>query len=277
MPDDAALRSYYNEAYMVPPERYVRQTAKHAPPILRELEKKFLKKGRLLEVGCSWGFFLNAARRDGWQTTGIELDARAATHAREKLGLKVLTGTLENERMPLEPPYDAIVSFHVIEHLRDPIAFLRRCRELLSEDGVLILKTPNVASWIAKRTGAYWEWLCPPAHIHLFSPGTLELALHKSGFHAEKIWSRRGDAHNNLYQLFRALVANLGSRSYVPSTTVAGNNGYQPRVKGWQLNTAIRVSDAIYYPFGLVLDPWLERKGMQAELVAVATKSALPS
>src|SRR5579859_8113538 len=179
MPDEEAIRCYYNGEYTVAPDGYARRTAEHAPPILRELGKRFPEGGKLLDVGCSYGFFLDAAQREGWETTGIELDDRAAMYGREKLGLKILAGTLESEMERLDPPYDAIVTFHVIEHLRDPIEFLRRCRGLLRDGGALILKTPNAASWIAKRTGAYWEWLCPPAHLHLFSRKTVELALQK--------------------------------------------------------------------------------------------------
>ncbi|MGA8489258.1 MAG: class I SAM-dependent methyltransferase [Terriglobales bacterium] len=277
MPDGEALGYYYNQTYTVPPEAYARRVAEHAPPILRELGERLPRRGKLLEIGCSYGFFLDAAQKDGWGTTGIELDDRAVKYGREKLLLEVLAGTLESEMQRLEPPYDAIVSFHVIEHLRDPIEFLRSCRKLLREGGVLILKTPNVASWIAKRTGAYWEWLCPPAHIHLFSSGTLDLALQRSGFEVQKIWSRRGDAHNNLFQLVWAFGRYVASRRRVASSKngVSGTNGHRRLSDGWRANAAMTASEAIYYPLALVIDPWLEKKGLQPELVAIAATAAL--
>jgi cyclopropane fatty-acyl-phospholipid synthase-like methyltransferase len=222
-------------------------------------------RGKLLEVGCSYGFFLEAAQQDGWETAGIELDDEAARYGREKLGLKILSGTLESELGQLQPLYDAIVTFHVIEHLRDPIDFLRRCRNLLRTGGALILKTPNVASWIAKRTGAHWEWLTPPAHIHLYSPETLELALQKSGFRVEKIWSRRGDANNNLFELACAL-----GRCVVSRKNGVGRNGRRNWSDRWQLNAARVASEVMYYPLGLVVDPWLEKKRLQPEFVAIA-------
>jgi SAM-dependent methyltransferase len=176
----------------------------------------------------------------------------------------------------LEPPYDAVVTFHVIEHLQDPIEFLRSCRKLLREGGVLILKTPNVASWIAKKTGAYWEWLCPPAHIHLFSSRTLDLALQRSGFSVQGIWSRRGDAHNNLFQLVWALGRYVASKRCVGTSKngMPGGSGRRDWSVGWHVNAAMTVSEAIYYPLALVLDPWLEKKGLQPELVAIATTAA---
>jgi len=266
VPNEEDLRVYYNEAYSVVAEAYARGTKRNAPPILSGLAEKFPARGKLLEVGCSYGFFLDAARRDGWEAAGVELDEAAAKYGREKLGLKIFSGTVESECARFEPPYDVIATFHVIEHVRDPNGFLQRCRKLLRENGVLILKTPNVASWIARRTGAYWHWLSPPAHIHLFSPETLKLALEKSGFQVEKIWSRRGDAGNNLFELACAVGRYVMSRK----NGAANQNGRKNWSDRWQVNAARVASEAIYYPLGLALDPWLGKKGLQPELVAIA-------
>jgi SAM-dependent methyltransferase len=266
IPDEEDLRIYYNEAYSIVAEAYLQGTQRNSPPILRELGERFPWRGKLLEVRCSYGFFLEAAQRDGWQTAGIELDDGAARYGREKLGLKIFSGTLESELGKLEPPYDAIATFHIVEHVRDPIGFLQRCRKLLREGGALILKTPNVASWIAKRTGAYWEWLCPPAHIHLFSPRALELALEKSGFRVEKIWSRRGDANNNLFQLVHALGKHVVSRK----NGAAGGNGRRNWSDRWYVQAVRTASGVIYYLPGLVVDSWLGKKRLQPELVAIA-------
>jgi SAM-dependent methyltransferase len=277
MPDGEALGAYYNQSYTVPPEAYARRVAEQAPPILRELAERFPGRGKLLEVGCSYGFFLDAAQQDGWGVTGIELDDRAVKYGREKLGLEIFAGSLESEIGRLQPPYDAIVTFHVIEHLQDPVGFLRQCRKLLREGGVLMLKTPNVASWIAKRTGAYWEWLCPPAHIHLFSSGNLDIALQRSGFRVQRIWSRRGDAHNNLFQLVWALGKYVASRRHVVTNKneASEGNGRMGLSDGWRVNAAMRASEAIYFPLALLIDPWLEKKGLQPELVAIATTATV--
>jgi hypothetical protein len=136
----------------------------------------------------------------------------------------------------------------------------------LREDGMLILKTPNAASWIAKRTGAYWQWLSPPAHIHLFSPRTLVLALEKSGFQVERICSRRGDAHNNLFELACAAGRYVASKK----NGVAGGHGRKSWSDKWQVNAARAASEAVYFPVGMVIDRWLGEKGLQPELVAVA-------
>ncbi len=266
-PSPEELRTYYNQSYMVPMEAYAQGTRRNAPPLLRKLAQKFPAKGKLLEIGSSYGFFLEAARREGWDVAGIELDDQTSRYGRDRLGLKIFSGTLESEISRLEPPYDVIASFHVIEHVADPIRFLERCQELLTgKGGTLVLKTPNVASWIAKKTGSSWQWLSAPAHIHLFSPGTLELALRKSGFRVERIWSRRGDAHNNLFELVCGAGRYMASRK----RGLVENHGRRTWSDRWQVNVAKAVSEAVYYPLGLMVDPWLGGQGLQPELVAIA-------
>lgn len=268
LPDEQALTTYYNQIYMVPAEAYARGTRKNSTAVLKLLGRKSPAKGKLLEVGSSYGFFLQEARRDGWDVTGIELDQAAARYGQEKLGLSVIPGSLENAIHQLEPPYEAIVSFHVIEHLRDPMSFLATCRTLLGRNGVLILKTPNVASWIARRAGANWQWLSPPAHVHLFSPRSLASALEKQGFDVDEIVSRRGDAHNNLFELFCA----MGRRAALGGRLRRQKRGNTRRTWGdrWEVNAARALCELVYFPAGLLVDPWLERKGLQPELLAVA-------
>ena len=265
IPSEGALRDYYNNAYAVPARAYERGVAKNAQQILEALATKSPEKGKLLEVGCSHGFFLKAAEKGGWKVIGIELDDRAASYGRNELQINILSGTLESALPKLEPPYDAIVTFHVIEHLQDPVTFFKRCRELLRDGGTLILKTPNVASWIAQRTGAHWGWLSPPAHIHLFSPRSLGQALKEGGLKVERICSRRGDATNNLFELVCAIKRQIASRRDI--TEEYGRSSKSDR---WQVKIARLTSECIYWPAGLLLDPWLARKGLQPELLAVA-------
>ena len=56
-----------------------------------ELVKKFKKRGRILDIGCSVGFFLNVAKKNGWESFGIEISKNTAELARKRYGLNVLT------------------------------------------------------------------------------------------------------------------------------------------------------------------------------------------
>lgn len=144
--------------------------------------------GKILDVGCGNGGFLNVAKQAGWQVEGLDFDAGAVSAARSR-GLVVHHGGIE----VLEGRtacYDMITLCHVIEHVHDPIDTLRRLYALLKPNGVLWLETPNLSSLGAKRFGPHWRGLESPRHLVLFSPSSMEAALTSAGFHSFKRYWR---------------------------------------------------------------------------------------
>lgn len=135
---------------------------------------------RLLDIGCGSGTFLLQMASLGWDTQGIEPDAEAAGLARHS-GLRVTVGTLAELDVP-KGFFHAITMRHAIEHLPDPVATLRRCRELLCADGKLVIVTPNLESAGSRYYGRNWRGLEPPRHLVVFSDASLRLALRSSGF-----------------------------------------------------------------------------------------------
>jgi SAM-dependent methyltransferase len=266
VPDEATLRSYYNGEYEVDFERYAKNIRQGAESILRDLKKQFPNRGRLLEVGCSYGGFLAEARRDGWEVAGVELSETAACYARDKLNLRVFTGSLHDQLQQLEAPYEVVALFHVIEHVPDPVQLLEQCRKLIRPGGLLVLKTPNVASLIARITKATWQWVSPPAHLYLYSPKTLALLLEKAGYQPITFRSAQGDANNNLF----AIMSSVAKRSILWSS---GQPKSQLR-KSLPVRIVERTCESVYYPFGLLIDPWLERRLWQPELYAVASNAS---
>jgi SAM-dependent methyltransferase len=98
------------------------------------------KLGRLLDVGCNRGFLLEAARRNGWDVTGVELSPVAAARARDDWGLRVY-GSLDD--LAGAKPFDLIVAWHVLEHTTEPVPFLQKAAELLGIGGVLAVQVPS--------------------------------------------------------------------------------------------------------------------------------------
>ncbi len=263
-PDDHALRSYYNDGYEVDFKRYQQGLRARSKGILQELGAHLPRRGKLLEIGCSYGGFLAEARKLGWEVQGIELSEDASRYAREKLGVTVYTGTLEDQMICLDGPFDAIALFHVIEHVRDPLGFLQLCCTLLCPGGLLVLKTPNVESLVARLAGPLWQWVSPPAHLVLFSPETLELLLHRAGYLPLGMWSLQGDAHSNLFEGAGWVAKRLFSRS--------GEGAIKKVQQSKGKRMAEAVCDAIYFPFRFVVDPWLAWKMLQPELHALASR-----
>ncbi len=143
---------------------------------------RYRRHGRLLDVGCATGDFLDAMRRyPGWEVYGVELNERASEYARRQLGLTVTTGTLEDADYP-ERYFDVVTLWHVLEHIYDPLGALRKIYRLLKSEGILIFTTPNLDSLDAHLYGAFWIGYDLPRHLQVFSYRTLRTLTDKSGF-----------------------------------------------------------------------------------------------
>jgi 2-polyprenyl-3-methyl-5-hydroxy-6-metoxy-1,4-benzoquinol methylase len=138
------------------------------------------ERARLLDVGCGNGEFLAEMAAAGWIAEGLEVDERAVDQARAR-GLDVRHGPLEDGAYHPRS-FDAVTLSHVVEHLHDPVATLRRCRELVRDDGVLWIATPNLAGRGHRRYGRAWRGLEPPRHLVLFTPSALVRAFDRAGF-----------------------------------------------------------------------------------------------
>jgi SAM-dependent methyltransferase len=145
--------------------------------------------GRVLDVGCGAGGALVALARAGkWEVCGLELDVEAARRAAAQ-GFNVRQGDLVDT--DFEPSsFDLIRMGHVIEHVRDPLATLRRAWELLKPGGTLFGETPNIDCWDFTLFGRYWGALHFPRHIALFSPETIRAACTRAGFDEARIIPR---------------------------------------------------------------------------------------
>lgn len=141
--------------------------------------KKFVKEGKMLDIGCATGFFLNVGRTD-FEVIGLELSPWAADFARTKFKLKIITEDLISADLENES-FDIVTLIDVIEHLADPINTLKEINRILKPSGVVYLLTPNIDSISAKIMRGKW-WGLRPAHLYYFSPYTITQMLKKNGF-----------------------------------------------------------------------------------------------
>jgi heptosyltransferase-2 len=230
----------------------------------------------ILEIGCSYGFFLDAARRQGWKVDGVELGEYAGKYAREELGLPVRTGTLFDLPQEYGACFAAIVAWHVLEHEPDPLGLLNRAHELLRPGGIIGLRVPNMESWVARLAGPHWQWLSPPEHIYLFSAHTLSRLLTKAGFEVVLTDSARGPAHNTWFEIVRARAKQRFMRQANGMSDSTAKGGFdRPRIyeDKWWYRLCHRAFEASSLPADLVLSPWLSRRTLEAELVMFARKT----
>ena len=137
----------------------------------------------ILEVGCSAGYFLLRAREKGWKTFGIDVDRNAVTYAKETYDLNVSCGVL-SESGYQKDYFKAIVMIGVLEHIPDPVGFLRMARGFLKEDGLMLIAVPNASSLNAKvsRLSRHdWDMFCEPGHLYHFDIKTLSLIAERCG------------------------------------------------------------------------------------------------
>jgi len=143
---------------------------------------RYQEEGRLLEVGCANGVFLNAIRKSGaWDVYGVDINKYAVQYARNEFDLDVFLGQLEEAHFP-DDFFDVVVLWDVLEHLPNPKTALLEIRRVLASDGWLIFRVPNLGSFDAKLFGPYWAGLDAPRHFFIFSETTLKLLLEISGF-----------------------------------------------------------------------------------------------
>ena len=137
--------------------------------------------GKILDVGCSGGLFLRMMKERGFDCLGLDFSPEAARVAREKNGIRVLTGELTTA--PIEPESCALITmYHVVEHLLDPAAYLRAASRLLHPNGRLIVQVPDRDCWEAAMLGENWTGLDVPRHIHVFRSSDLRRLLKFCGF-----------------------------------------------------------------------------------------------
>lgn len=154
---------------------------------LARLERFAPRRGTLLDVGCSTGWFMGVAREAGWRVVGLDVSAGSVESARAR-GFDVQLATIENAELAPRS-VEAITLFDSIEHMPSPMAALRTAHRLLADDGVMMLTTPNVDGLMPRvtyqllgRTFGVWEHPGPPGHIYHFGRKTLAAALDRAGF-----------------------------------------------------------------------------------------------
>jgi len=184
-PTNESLLRFYQH-YLPEDRSSIQSWEKMMEPIFKRaahLIKQHKGGGRLLDVGAGFGFFLVEMKKRGWEVMGVEVSQKAIDHARDVLGLTVHPGPLEKIGFP-ENYFDVVSGFYVIEHLPDPITFLKECHRILKPGGFLLLKYPNTTpiKGLLQLFGISNRFYDLPAHLADFSPRIIQRCLERVGF-----------------------------------------------------------------------------------------------
>jgi len=168
--------------------------------------------GRLLDVGCSTGIFLDEMRSSGWDVQGVELNAGAAQYAQDRLQLSVLVDDLlqiDVQQVGGMASFDAITLWNVLEHNFDPGAVLEQCWRLLKPDGIIAFTIPNWESIDRRLFGRYWIGFDTPRHLFVFPDKTLEEILNGQGFQVVENRCLFGGYYTFIQSIFSVLRTRL--------------------------------------------------------------------
>lgn len=139
-------------------------------------------KKKILDIGSATGFFLDIGRKRGWQVLGLEYSQFAVDKAKEK-GIETICGDLLDEKVNIEKDSFHVISMlDVVEHMKDPFSEIKKIKDILKKDGLVIINTPNGESLLSKVLKTKWHLVVPPEHLFYFSPKNLSKLLKKEGF-----------------------------------------------------------------------------------------------
>jgi 2-polyprenyl-3-methyl-5-hydroxy-6-metoxy-1,4-benzoquinol methylase len=159
-----------------------------------DILERYIKSGRILDIGSNVGSFLSAAKMKKWEVSGVEPNPLAASYP-QKEGFHIynefFNGNFVGKYTEL---YDAIHMGNVIEHVFDPVTFLKNAFEITRPDGYLLVTTINIDTCWAKR-----YHIKPMEHLVYFNQDTLTFTLKKAGY--EVLYCARTSRSRNIAKI----------------------------------------------------------------------------
>ena len=150
-----------------------------------QLIESYIPEGQILDIGCGTGEFLNTMQESNFLATGIEPNMEARQFAKRNYGLAVydeadIPGLQKNK-------FDVISMWHVLEHVYNLDERISQIKDLISENGILIVAVPNPSSWDAKHYSKFWAAYDCPRHLYHFDQAAIKKLFSNYGFEVIKL------------------------------------------------------------------------------------------
>ncbi|MEM4234884.1 MAG: class I SAM-dependent methyltransferase [Candidatus Methanomethylicaceae archaeon] len=209
--------------------------------------ERYCPSGRLLDVGCATGNFLNEMAHSGnWEVEGVEPNLKAAEYGQKYFGLTIHIGELTDIDLPQEA-YDVITMWNVFEHLHDPMANLQVIAKLLKPQGWFIFSIPNLESYECQVLGKYWMGWELPRHLYYPTQEQMDIMLQKVGL-CLRNWQCLVGAYPSFIQSLRFLLSDIFGNPLIT-------------------NSVLRIFES--FPIRLIMAPlfWLITRTNRASLI----------
>lgn len=232
IPDEQSIAKYYQA------DNYISHTntrqgliytlyhivRKHTLRKKRKLIKKISDKhvGSLLDFGSGTGTFAAYMQKNGWQITAIEPAAEVRKQALVQYNLQSFP---VEALSTLNKKYDVITLWHVLEHIHDLHNMINILKNLLEDNGKLVIAVPNYTCLDATIYKNYWDGYDVPRHLYHFSPQAMQQLMQQHQLNIEKIkpmWydsfygcllsekhKRKGKKTNFIKGMWNGLISNI--------------------------------------------------------------------
>lgn len=238
-PIPARLGDYYPPAYHAAPATLgtLEAGAPHEQYKI-DIVRRFVRTGRLLELGPSLGCFAHLARRSGYEVSTVEMDERCAAFLNDVAGIPTVRSDDVVAALSTLDPFDVIAAWHVIEHLPDPWTALEAIGRKVNPGGIVVLAAPNPAAFQFRVLGRFWPHVDAPRHLSLIPPERIAERMARVGLRLA--WTTTTDEGGLGWNVFgwEQFLANLfphprlTGRARAAGRTVARVLGPIERVEG---------------------------------------------
>lgn len=140
-------------------------------------------EGEVLDIGCGYGFYVDALVKAGFQATGMDVSRERLDLARKHMKGDFIQGKLSDDFLAkYRNRFSVVTLFHVLEHVRTPAQFLRSCASLVAPGGRLLVEVPNLGDRLLSSSANYRAFYWQQAHLSYFDAARLDLVMRRAAF-----------------------------------------------------------------------------------------------
>lgn len=177
IPEKQELDDYYKNGYELT-NYFSPITEKRYHQLLDKFEKH-RQTNRILDIGAGCGFFMETAKKRGWEVTGTEFSKNSIAACKNS-NTELVFGELSEIELP-ESHFDIVINLEVIEHINNPVPFVSEIERILRKGGLVYITTPNFNAIHRYRLRSKYDVISYPNHLCYFTKKTLKQLFHSNG------------------------------------------------------------------------------------------------